>query len=158
MSKGRNFQPQSRGQSAPNSDVIQMTDEDLEAATRPETAEASSSVADNIELDPSVDGVEEEIVVPVDEEVTDAEQMHVAPESTLVPAAQPAPAQNVISGELVKNRKDALRLFKIRPRVTQRIRVPHPQGEQPMWLNLTKNEVITVPKYVRDHLFEKGML
>jgi len=55
--------------------------------------------------------------------------------------------------------EDAMKMVRIRPRRTMsRIRVPHPRGDQPMWLALVANKDQVVPNYVRAWLFEKGML
>lgn len=157
MSNRRNFQPPQRS-GANKTDTIQMTEEEMEVATPPDeiqidaAAEVSPSVESAIETDPSVDGILDEELINADP----GEEVNIEVQD--VPETIPQLTQVEIKAEAARQRKDSLRLFKIRPRVTERLRVPHPLGGNPMWLQLEKGQEITVPKYVRDHLFEKGRL
>lgn len=63
-----------------------------------------------------------------------------------------------IKAEEIRLRQAALRQIRIRPRKHLRLRVPHPNGKQSMWVNLVAGKETIVPAYVRDWLFEKGQL
>lgn len=150
----RNFQPPQKRENAltMSDDALVMTEEDLEAQTRPDNANTgdlsdddSSAVihADDVVDDPSATGI-------VDEEIPG--------ELVTIEDIAPEVPQIDLKAEEMKERANALRQFRVMPRKTQRLRVPHPQGRGAMWLNLTAGKTMTVPKYVRDHLWEKGLL
>lgn len=70
----------------------------------------------------------------------------------------PAPIVLSLEEELSQSRAAAMQQVRIKPNVNMRLRMPHPKGTQSMWIQLIAGKHQVVPAYVRDWLYEKGVL